>query len=53
MPVSSTVPIPLNTAALLELRYALVIAWVEVLATTVSALAIRATRVRIAPLLLN
>jgi len=40
-------PTPTNTVALLVERSALVVAWVEVLASTVSALATMVTRVRI------
>jgi len=53
MPVLLTVPIQLNTAALLVRRPALVVAWEEVLATMVYALAIRATRVMIVPPLIK
>jgi len=53
MPVLLTAPTQLNTVTLLVRRPALVDAWEEVLATMVYALAIRATRVRIVPPLLN
>jgi len=46
-------PTPTNTVALLVERSALVVAWVEVLASTVSALATMVTRVRIVLLRLN
>jgi len=53
MLVLLTAPIPLNTAALLVRRSALVVAWEEVPAITVSALATRVTRVRIVPPLIK
>jgi len=53
MLVLLTVPIPLNTVALLVRRPALVVAWEEVAATVVSALATRVTRVRIVPPLIK
>jgi len=53
MLVSLTVPIPLNTAVPSESSPALVVAWVEVLATMVSVLARVASRVKTVPPLFN
>jgi len=53
MVVLLTAPTLLNTAALLVKRPVPVVAWVEVLAIMVFALATRVIRVRIVPLLIN
>jgi len=53
MLVLLTAPIQLNTAVLLVRRPALVVAWEEVPAIMVYALAIRATRVMIVPPLIK